>query len=123
MGYEIDDLLQPYCTLWPNELSVPFAFCLAVHGSVSSHELLVCSFTTIFKNMLFSLFGVVELSDFVISDAAPPINVMSQILFACYEWMMIIILINILIARMSETYDDMAVSSVNSYDDMALSGA
>ena len=67
------------------------------------------SFTLIFKNMLFSLFGVVELDDFIIPDASPVINIMSQLLFATYEWIMIIILLNILIARMSETYENMAV--------------
>ena len=75
----------------------------------------VRSFLTIFKTMLFSLFGIVELSDFII-DGYPSevINAMSQIMFATFEWLMIIIILNILIARMSETYSDLAVSeSIN----------
>jgi hypothetical protein len=60
--------------------------------------------------MLFALFGMAELDHVVIPNASPVINIASQIFFACYEWTMIIILINILIARMSETYNNMAVS-------------
>ena len=37
-------------------------------------------------------------------------NFVYLVLFACFEWVMIIILLNILIARMSQRYENVAVS-------------
>ncbi len=67
--------------------------------------------------MLFSLFGLTDIGDLVIEgygDSLMLVNFMMQVLFASFQWIMLIILLNILIARMSETYSDLSVSCCSS---------
>jgi hypothetical protein len=63
--------------------------------------------------MLFSMFGMTDADALLVKDYGTTmvsVNFMLQFLFASFQWIMLIILLNILIARMSETYSDLSVS-------------
>lgn len=63
--------------------------------------------------MLFSMFGMTDADALLVEDygtTMASVNFMLQFLFASFQWIMLIILLNILIARMSETYSDLSVS-------------
>jgi hypothetical protein len=73
----------------------------------------MCSFATLLSSFFWAIFGIADSNTFNMDGySAELIEVVAYILFACYEWIMIIILINILIAMMSESYDIISVSFI-----------
>jgi hypothetical protein len=71
------------------------------------------SFESLLSTLFWAIFGIADSSTFNMEGYSTAlIETIAYILFACYEWIMIIILINILIAMMSESYDMISVSTM-----------
>ena len=71
-------------------------------------------FVSVLNTLFWAIFGIGDPTVFTINGYPTDImQIIALVLFAVYEWLMIIILINILIAMMSESYEMISVCCLN----------